>query len=258
MLNPTTEDQAFRHEWFRYMSIDDLRKSQADGALSFVVRILTDASRDKKVKSDPIAVMAVAVDSLGRITVFDYVREKMAPFDFLNCVFSLYDKYSAQFVVKQNAPLEGALQSFIDEKNKERISQGRNPVRFYDHSLGKNSKIARMEALQPYFQEGRIYFDPSLKHLSALEDEILKFPHNMTNDDGMDALSEICDPVVAKPPMFAKGEEEMKFEAPRIANFANAEIDWRRSQCKKLFDSRSRKKGRNERPGIVHGRRAFV
>jgi len=201
MLNPSRDDAGFKNEWFKYsLKWTDMKTAEMEGRITTRRVLLTDAAGDNKQSSDYVALIVVAIDNLGRKVVIDYVREKLQPNGFINRVFQLADKYSVEFVVRQKAPLETSLMSFVADKNQERLDAGMRSVSFYDYSLGKQSKMARMEALQPYFQTGQIYFDPDVDTIPELEKEILSFPFDMSNDDGMDALSELTDRVVARKP----------------------------------------------------------
>lgn len=258
MLNPTREDQGFNQSWFKYMDFCEIRKLEQAHKLSLRTVILTDAARDNKKTSDPIAVEVVAFDSEDRIFVVDYVRRKMNPLEFLKTCFALADKYLPEFICTQKAPLEAALQSFIAEENRKRVAAGRRPVKFYEHSLGKNSKIARMEALQPYFMQERIYFNTGIATMSELEAEILSFPFNMSNDDGMDCLSEICDPVVSRRPLFKaapvqtdKDIETLQADAISLAQ--TAENDSRRANCAAHYAAMKGNESIRETAGMVVG-----
>jgi hypothetical protein len=93
-----------------------------------------------------------------------------------------------------------------------------------------------MEALQPYFQEERVYFDPDVKTMPELEAEILSFPFNMSNDDGMDCLSEICDPAVSRRPVFKEAPKQTEkdietLQTEAIDRAQTAESASRRANC---------------------------
>lgn len=261
MLNPTQEDQGFDRAWFKYMRWSEMHKLELEHKISVRKVILTDAARDNKKNSDPISIQVLAIDNHKRKLVCEYIRKKMAPLEFLQMCFSLTDKWLPEFVCVQNAPLEAALKSFIADENRKRTALGRRPVKFYEHSLGRNSKIARMEALQPYFMQGEIYFDPDIKTIPELENEILSFPHNMSNDDGMDSLSEICDPVVSRAPVF-NGEtkiDEGDYDGMSVEQIqekllqSTPENDFRRANCAAVFKKIKNNENVREVPGMVVG-----
>ena len=249
MLNPTADDASFRREWFGYLSYADIQKAEKEGKIRSQIILLTDAAGDNADKSDFVAIMAVNKDSLNRYTVIDYIREKLTPSDFLKRVFSMFDKYTASYVVRQNAPLENALVSFIRDSNRDRHKAGRRIVKFKKISLGKQSKTARMSGLQPYFQQERIFFDPALDHLSELENEILSFPHNMSNDDGMDALAEITDEEVSKCPIFKGAPIDDK---PQEEPMHSPEEIYRRSAASAAYKAASAHITKKGRPGLCY------
>ncbi len=147
MLNPSREDSSFKREWFDYLTKQEIRQLEIKNQIATRTVILTDATGTDR--GDPVAILAVKILSDKRYCVVEYIRKKVAPAEFLDLVFATYDKYKAEYVVSQKAPLEIALESFINERNKLRSSQGKAKVRFYKLSLKKASKTSRMGALQP-------------------------------------------------------------------------------------------------------------
>ncbi|HBC89545.1 MAG TPA: hypothetical protein DCZ94_21620 [Lentisphaeria bacterium] len=252
MLNPTREDQGFDAAWFQEMYLADLKISASKGEISYTTVILTDPAGTATSGSDNIAILVVLKDSKKRYTAVEYIRRKMSPFDFMNTLFVLWDKWHPEFIVRQKAPLEAAMSSFIQDKNRQRLEKGETAIRFYDLSLGKNSKEARMEALQPYFQKGQVYFDPNIPTMKELKKEILSFPYDMSNDDGMDALSEICDPVVSRcPTLGARQEEQPDKYVPTSETVRQAESSWRQQQAREYHNKMKHPVPVLERPGMV-------
>ncbi len=240
MLNPSREDSSFKQEWFKYITKQEIRQLEIKNQVATRTVILTDATGTDK--GDPIAILAIKILSDKRYCVVEYIRKKVAPAEFLDLVFGIYDKYKAEYVVSQKAPLEVALKSFVEERNKVRSSQGKARVRFYNLSLKKASKTSRMGALQPYFQQGQIWFDPNCENIEMLEQEILSFPVS-NNDDGMDALSEITDEVVGRFPSGKGIERKRKEIEDNLVSYRPADIerDWRREQTKKIFNKSKKK-----------------
>ncbi len=240
MLNPSREDSSFKQEWFKYITKQEIRQLEIKNQVATRTVILTDATGTDK--GDPVAILAIKILSDKRYCVIEYIRKKVAPAEFLDLVFGVYDKYKAEYVVSQKAPLEVALESFVEERNKLRSSQGKARVRFYKLSLKKASKTSRMGALQPYFQQWQIWFDPNCENIEMLEQEILSFPVS-NNDDGMDALSEITDEVVGRFPSGKGVERKRKEIEDNLVSYRPADIerDWRREQTKKIFNKSKKK-----------------
>ena len=249
MLNPSSEDSSFSSDWFKYLSYSEVKKQEREGKIKTSVVILTDAAGQDKTSSDPVAILAVVKDSLKRKTVVEYVRKKLNPLDFLIAVSKMYDKYNADYAVRQNALIETVLEPFIDARNKDRKEQGMDKVRWEKISLGKQSKMARMSGLQPYFQRGEMYFDPAMENLKELQDEILSFPFNMSNDDGMDALSEITDELVSRCPRFAEAPPPPVESLPTRESVIANELNHRRLRCAEAFKAAREDNHKKGRPG---------
>ena len=245
MLNPTSDSCGFDRAWFKYLSWTEIKEQVDKGEISVRFVVLTDCSSTAEVNSDYTAIIVVAIDSLGRVTVVDYQREKMQTYQFVERIFSVFDKWLPEFVVRQKAPLETAIMPFINEKNRKRSEQGERIVAFYDFSLGKRAKQDRMMALQPYFQQGRVYFDPDILQISELETEIIQFPNNQTNDDGMDALSEICDENVSRKPIHYKPVAPPPDQhVPTSKGQCAQEVLAKRHACRQLMSGVSKARAR--------------
>lgn len=239
MLNPTTEDSGFKREWFRYMGHDELRQAKNQGKLAYRTVIICDSAVDGKASSDNIMLGVVLIDSHKRRTLVECVREKMEPSVFVKTICDYWDKWQPEFVVRQKTALETTIQSFFREKNKERLEQGKNMVRFYDYSLGKREKKRRITAaLQPLFQEGWLYFDPRLQYLQEIERECLEHP-NSKNDDVLDGLAMLDDPVVSRIPQAPDGANLATIipeaTVPTAESATIGEETWRRERVRQVF-----------------------
>lgn len=200
MLNPTRDDRGFRREWFKYTGFEAIKAGASENKLSYRTVVLTDSTITDKSTSDPIALLAIVIDSTGRKTVVDYVREHMDPSVFIQTTCAFWDKWKPDFCVRQLVGIETQLQPFFEEENKRREKDGKTRVRFYPYSLHKRDKKTRITvSLQPRFCRGEIHFDPDLPHLNELEKELLDHPDSQ-NDDGIDALAMLDDDGVSRVP----------------------------------------------------------
>lgn len=200
MLNPTTKDQGFKEEWFRYMTWAALQEGERGKKLRMRKVILVDASVDDKESGDPVAVVVVVIDSKGRFTVVDGVEDFMEPSMFVRTVCNMWDKWHPHLVGRQKTALETTLMSFFREENRRRQKEGLPDLRFYDYSLGKRHKKQRITAsLQPRLMAGGLYLDPGTRICDQIKGELLKHP-NTQEDHLIDALSMIDDPVLAAIP----------------------------------------------------------
>lgn len=236
MLNPTSKDQGFRGEWLRYRRWADVQAAVAAGRVAVRKVMLLDAAADKKSTSDPVAIVVVAITSAGEYCVVDAVSEQMEPSVFVRSVCRLWDKWRPEFCVRQKTVLETTLMSFFREANRERQARGEGDVRFYDYSLGKREKKGRITAaLQPLFQEGRLFVDPELRAVAAFEKEYHAHP-NSKQDDFLDALSELDDEAVRRVPAAPEQRRPVP-EAPRYTreDWGGIEEKWRHDSAARAF-----------------------
>lgn len=240
VLNPTEEARGFKREWFQYRSWSDCQEDERRGNAAFRKVILTDAAGDDKDGSDPIAVIVVACDHLGNYYVVDYIQQNMAPADFIDCLFQQWDRWRPDFIVRQKTLLETTIMSFVDRENRRRISDGKQPARFYGYSLGKREKKQRItSSLQPLFAHGKIYFDPDIPDLSLLERALLEHPRS-SDDNGPDALSLLDDPSVSAAAVLSRSnKEDEPVEMVRHNQLEQAarELQQRRETARQAFEA---------------------
>ena len=237
ILNPTEENRGFSRSMFRYQEWSECQKLVREGKKSYRKVILTDAAGDDKTGSDPVAIIVVACDNEGCINVIDYIEEQLAPSDFMDRIFALWDRWQPDFAVRQKTLLETTIMSFMDRANAARGKQGKSMVRFHHYSLGKREKKMRITAsLQPLFSHGRIIFDPTIPDLHKLERALLEHPRS-GNDNGPDALSLLDDPAVSAPASFSPtARTEVDLSAPGAREIEDIEMSYRREEARRLFE----------------------
>lgn len=267
MLSPKSEEQHFKDDWFVYRDVKEINKDVKDQKITTRCVILTDFTSDDDEESDPFAALAVVIDNLGRKVVVDYINEPMTPYNAIKDTFKMAEKWDAKMIVYQKAPLEKAIFSFIKEASRKRKNEGKRGFYWHPYSLGKRSKIKRMAALQPMFEGGEIYFQNWMKDL---EKQITDFPYNQSEDDLMDALSELTDEIVSaksgiKPknpdgividktapdlpsvPDNYKEKLQKTYEAARAAGFSESEAVYRTEQVARSLNERLRYEKKNSR-----------
>lgn len=248
ILNPTESNRGFQRSWFRYQAWADCRRLEAEGRRAYRKIILTDAAGDDKKGSDPVALIVVACDDQGLYHVIDYQEELLAPSDFVERLFQLWDRWQPEFIVRQKTLLETTIMSFMDRANRQRGADGKSMVRFHHYSLGKREKKGRITAsLQPLFSHGRIVFDPDIPDLHKLERALLEHPRS-ANDNGPDALSLLDDPACSAPATLRKTGTTQEERPPQNSQEAVAarELSWRRENARLAFEA-MKSRGQNIR-----------
>ena len=245
ILNPTEENRGFSRSMFRYQEWSDCQRLVKEGKRSYRKVILTDAAGDDKSGSDPVAIIVVACDNEGNYNVIDYIEEQLAPSDFMDRIFAMWDRWQPDFVVRQKTLLETTIMSFMDRANAARGKAGKSMVRFHHYSLGKREKKMRITAsLQPLFSHGRIIFDPNMPELHKLERALLEHPRS-SNDNGPDALSLLDDPAVSAPATFHPNESKaIDMSAPGAQELEDIELSYRREEARKMFEKMKQQKGK--------------
>ena len=238
ILNPTEESRGFKREWFQYKKWSECIADEKNGRTAFRKVVLTDAAGDDKQGSDPIAIAVVAIDHLGNNYLIDYTQKKMAPDAFIDAVFATWDRWHPDYIVRQKTLLETTIMAFVGRRNRERVVEGKDAVRFYDYSLGKREKKQRItSSLQPLFAHRRMFFDPDIPDLHLLERALLEHPRS-SDDNGPDALSLLDDQAVSAPASFKPPEvpqEPFKGYAQTVEDISERELLHRRRAAAEAF-----------------------
>lgn len=236
MLNPTDEERGFSRGWFGYARPEEWKAAVAVGEMAIECVVVTDFTGTGAANSDYAAAAAVLINDRSQKLVAEYVREKLTPLDFIKVIYALADKWGARSIIRQNAPLENSVSSFIENMNLERRKKGLAYHDWAKFGLGKKSKEMRMLGLQPMYQAGEILHNPDMANLDELEREILAFPHNQTNDDGMDALSELTDGKLCYPPRLTVVPKKVAVEPVSIESVKRREVEWRKAGAARAYN----------------------
>lgn len=256
ILNPTEESRGFKREWFQYKPWKLCQQEQNEGRTAFRKVVLTDAAGDDKNGSDPIAVCVVACDPYGNFYLVDYIQKKMAPADFVDCMFQMWDRWQPEYIVRQKTLLETSIMSFVERMNLARIRDGKSSARFYDYSLGKREKKQRItSSLQPLFAHQKLFFDPDIPDLHFLERALLEHPRS-SDDNGPDALSLLDDPAVSSPAVFTAEKKDVPEDTsqPTAKERCSIEMQQRRESARLAFEAM---KKRSEGVSYGYGNRGY-
>ena len=168
--------------------------------------VAADAGNKLGPKSDPTAIVTVAVDSDHNWYVVDVVNKRMNPSETIGKIFELYDRY--QFA-------SAGLESVVFETTYEREMQYQKQQRkkypiFVELKHGNRRKEMRIEALQPRFQSNKIFIRADQEELKL---QLLRFPSLYGHDDIIDALAYIMDIYRPASGKEAKRLNPMSFDA---------------------------------------------
>ncbi len=173
-------NQVFQRDWIQYydaLEKDELRKM-------VYCTSVDPAPSDSAGTSDPdynIVLTTGVHTKTGHVYVMKYSRARMNPGELINCIISHNDLYKPLVTKIESIAYQRTLNYWL-----KRVSQNLNK-RFYMEEIrshGRQSKVDRIRALQPYFQAGLIHIRT---HMGELERELLSFPTG-AHDDILDAL----------------------------------------------------------------------
>lgn len=172
IVNP--EDAYFRNINY-YNNFDEVPKKL------YIICTLDPAISEKK-SADYTAIPIVGIDTQNNFWVLDYVRAHFKPFDVIKAMLLMYQKWHPHaFGVEVN----GFQKVLKWELDRAMAKAGVFlPIQEIKHTV--TSKEMRIRALQPYFEQGKVFIRKS--NMTELEDEIMAYPKSR-HDDLLDALS---------------------------------------------------------------------
>lgn len=189
---PTTDDEKiFKPEYFRVIEEEDIPQS-------VWTYIFTDfafiAEEKKKGKADRTAFWVVSLDSNRVAYVRDFYVGRWKPSDSVRIACELWDRYqnlNMKGIVVEETTHKELIQSIFEEVRRNTFIRPRIiPV------PGRNQEVKdiRIEAAEPRFRRGDIYFSrrvkENFKKWKPLIDEMTEWPFS-GHDDIPDAISDI-------------------------------------------------------------------
>jgi len=176
--HPIDEDNAyFRKEDFRSydpVELDDVHLYYYS-AIDFAITL--------KERSDYTVIATVGVDSANNIYVVDIRRGRWDGLEIINEMFSVHKRYNPEIFTAESGMIEKSLGAFINEEMFKRgIFLNLNPM------TPVKDKQTRARSMQARMRAGGVYFDHDATWFSDLQQEMLRFPRDV-HDDQVDALA---------------------------------------------------------------------
>lgn len=206
MNNPVDEEkQKFKASYFRYWT-----ERPAD----LFVCMTVDPAISQKSSADYFAINVSGMDKDSNIYVLDTIKGRWAPSDAIEHIFTTYLKWKPTHVGLETAGFQKTLQySLNDQMQRKNIYFAVTELKHVN-----TTKELRINALEPYFRNGKIFH---AKWMKSLEDELLNFPVGR-HDDEVDALASQLELLVAAEENVAKnipvGSWEDAFQNARRHN----------------------------------------
>lgn len=184
--------QKFRRDMFRYFE-NTLRTD------SMSIYTTVDLAISKKPGADYSAIVTVGVNGDGHWFVLDVEYGRYDPTQTIDAIFSAVQKWRPLSVGVEAVAYQSAIQHFLEREMPKRGCFFRiQPLK------AEKKKELRIDALQPRFSVGSVWFRCGAPWLGKLESELLAYPHG-AHDDVIDALAYMEQ--IASPPV-GRGSED--------------------------------------------------
>lgn len=172
------ESQRFKKENFRYFEYNGLK-----GLDRMNIYTTVDLAISQKIGRDRSAIVTVGVNHEGHWFVLDVDAGQFDPTMTIDGIFRAVQKWQPLSVGIETVAYQAALKHFLE---KEMPHRG---VFFRIQPLkAEMKKNLRIDAIQPRFALGTVWFKKDAHWLSKLEGELLAYPHG-AHDDVIDALA---------------------------------------------------------------------
>lgn len=184
--------QKFRRDMFRYFE-NTLRTDNMS------IYATVDLAISKKPGADYSAIVTVGVNGDGHWFVLDVEYGRYDPTQTMDAIFSAVQKWRPLCVGIEAVAYQSALQHFLEKEMPKRGCFFRiQPLK------AEKKKELRIDALQPRFAVGSVWFRRDATWLEKMESELLAYPHG-AHDDVIDALAYMEQ--IALPPVGAGSED---------------------------------------------------
>ena len=182
----------------RGFNVDDMRFWSASQYSHLNLYLLFDPANEKKKRSDYTAALVVGIGGDGNYYIVDMIRDRLSLTERANLLFALHRQYRPLSVGYEKYGMQADIEYFATVMDKENY-------RFVITPLGGQvSKVDRISALMPLFEEHRIWFPDRSIHVNyeGVQEDIVKvftheevtsFPYG-AHDDMLDCLARILDP----------------------------------------------------------------
>ncbi len=175
---PIDEESAyFRRDDFRYYDKNELDYERLNyySAIDFAI--------SEKEKSDYTVIITVGVDEKNRMYVVDVLRGRWDGKQIIDNMLFTHLKWQPQIFTAEDGVIRKSLGGFLREEMMARgVFPNINPL------TPTKDKQTRARSIQARIRQGTVYFDEEADWYPDLEQELIRFPRDV-HDDQVDALS---------------------------------------------------------------------
>ena len=169
-----------------FMPFAGMPKPDKDKDLDFRTFVCWDLGFSTGVRADYTVGAVGAFDWEGRLFILDIVRGRYLPHELVNAIIATTRKYKPVFIGIEEAGGSRLLLPALEAKARElRIHL---PIQWLRLNYKKNSKEARIGALEGLLRQNKLYFINGMEHQDALIEEFARFP-KFVHDDIPDAIA---------------------------------------------------------------------
>jgi len=191
LMRPKLEDAAgFNEKWYKTWP-------NANHA-NLNIHAIVDPAQSKAKSADSTAMWLIGYGADQNYYVIDFICDKLSLTEKADVLFDWQREYPIAKTHYEKVALQSDIQHIEDRQERENF-------RFKIEELhpGRRNKTSRINALEPLFREGKIFFAPSSFHTNHDGEKVdmrRQFKNNefkpwpiVTHDDGLDALAYIRD-----------------------------------------------------------------
>ena len=180
------DSQIFKKEYFKYYEPSELKTE------GFSVYTTVDLAISEKATADYSVVCTVGVNQDNHWFLLDLKFGRWNPSQLMDKIFETVAQFKPIYVGLEKVAYQAALIHFVQKEMPKR-----NQWFTVKELLAEKKKELRIQALQPRFVSGTVWFPMGAKFLTELESELLAFPRSL-HDDLLDALAYVDQ--IALPP----------------------------------------------------------
>jgi len=183
------EDQLFKESYIQYYDAELIYKED-DAYLRFpkteemrAVNVFmgVDPASSVRKHADFSTIVCVAVDNKNNKYVLPYYRKRSTPMNLADTIIEYFKKYKPVKTRIESVGYQEMLRDYLRTRADE---EGLFIPGLEIKETPRSSKSARLETMQPWFAQKKIYIQKDMNHLL---DELLMFPRGK-HDDLLDGL----------------------------------------------------------------------
>lgn len=176
-ISISPDNQIFKKEFFRYYDPNVVKRDKLS------VFTTVDLAISEKRTADYSVVCTIGVNDENHWFVLDVKYGRWNPSQLIDKIFEAVGQFRPLYVGMEKVAYQAALMHFVQKEMPKR-----NQWFTIKELLAENKKELRINAMQPRFVAGTIWFPMGADFLTELETELLTHPKSL-HDDLIDALA---------------------------------------------------------------------